>query len=69
MVGYLAQGLICLFYMPLCFQLARYTSEAASRVYADVIKDIDAKQIPDIASAAVPPATKLFYSLPVSVTH
>ena len=52
--------------MPLCFQLARFTSEAASRVYADLGKDIDAGHVPDIAHAQVPPATHLFYNLPVS---
>lgn len=52
-------------YMPLCFQLARFTAEAAARVYFDLGKDIDAGQVPDIASAAVPPATRLYYLLPV----
>lgn len=65
-LGYFIQGLICVVYMPLCFQLARFTSEAASRVYADLGKDIDAGKVPDIAHAIVPPATKLFYNLPVS---
>ncbi len=65
-LGYFAQGLICLVYMPLCFQLARFTAEAASRVYADLAKDIDANQVPDIANAKVPAATRMFYSLPVS---
>lgn len=67
-LAYFVQGLICVVYMPLCFQLARYTSEAASRVYADLAKDIDAGEVPDIAHASVPPATKLFYNLPVSCT-
>ena len=65
-LGYFVQGLICLVYMPLCFQLARFTAEAAARVYLDLGKDIDAGQVPDIASAKVPPATRLFYMLPVS---
>ena len=64
--GYFVQGLICLVYMPLCFQLARFTSEAASRVYCDLAKDIAAGQVPDIADANVPAVTRMFYSLPVS---
>lgn len=64
-VGYFAQGLLCLIYMPLCFQLARYTSEAASRVYADLTKDIDAGEVPDIAHAPVPAVSTVFYNLPV----
>ena len=66
-VGFFLQGLICLVYMPLCFQLSRYTNEAASRVYADLSKDIDAGEVPEIASATVPAGTRLFYALPVSV--
>ena len=62
------QGLICVAYMPLCFQLARFTAEAASRVYADLGKDIDAGEVPDIASFPPAPATRLFYSLPVRAT-
>lgn len=65
-VGYFVQGLLCLIYMPLCFQLARYTSEAASRVYADLTKDIDAGEVPDIAHAPVPAVSTVFYNLPVS---
>lgn len=64
-LGYFLQGLLCVVYMPLCFQLARFTSEAASRVYHDLGKDILAGEVPDIAHAKVPPATQLFYSLPV----
>lgn len=64
-LGYLVQGLICLIYMPLCFQLARFTAEAASRVYADLTKDIDAGEVPDIAHADVPAVSTLFYNLPV----
>lgn len=64
--GYFVQGLICLAYMPLCFQLARFTAEAASRVYCDLAKDIAAGQVPDIAKANVPAVTRMFYSLPVS---
>lgn len=64
-VGYFAQGLLCLIYMPLCFQLARYTSEAASRVYADLTKDIDAGEVPDISSHPVPAVSTVFYNLPV----
>lgn len=63
--GYLVQGLICLVYMPLCFQLARFTAEAASRVYCDLAQDIAAGQVPDIANANVPAVTRMFYSLPV----
>ena len=66
LVGYFAQGLICLVYMPLCFQLARFTAEAASRVYADLAKDITAGHVPDIANANVPAVARLFYCLPVS---
>ena len=64
-LGYFVQGLICLIYMPLCFQLARFTAEAASRVYADLTKDIDAGEVPDIAHADVPAVATLFYNLPV----
>ena len=64
--GYFVQGLICLVYMPLCFQLARFTAEAASQVYCDLAKDIAAGQVPDIANASVPAVTRMFYSLPVS---
>jgi len=64
--GYFVQGLICLVYMPLCFQLARFTAEAASRVYCDLAQDIAAAQVPDIANANVPAVTRMFYSLPVS---
>ena len=64
-VGYFAQGLICLVYMPLCFQIARFIDEAAARVYDDLAKDIDAGLVPEIASAKVPAATRLFYILPV----
>ena len=67
-MGYWVQGLICVVYMPLCFQLARFTSEAASRVYADLGKDIEAGEVPDIASFSPAPATRLFYSLPVRAT-
>ncbi|KAL3150258.1 hypothetical protein ABBQ32_000110 [Trebouxia sp. C0010 RCD-2024] len=67
-VGYFAQGLLCLIYMPLCFQLARYTSEAASRVYADLTKDIDAGEVPDIAHAPVPAVSTVFYNLPENAT-
>ena len=63
--GYFVQGLICLVYMPLCFQLARFTAEAASRVYCDLAQDIAAAQVPDIANANVPAVTRMFYSLPV----
>ena len=63
--GYFVQGLICLVYMPLCFQLARFTAEAASRVYCDLAQDIAAAQVPDIANASVPAVTRMFYSLPV----
>ena len=66
LIGYLAQGLICLVYMPLCFQLARFTAEAASRVYADLAKDIADGHVPDIANANVPAVARLYYSLPVS---
>lgn len=62
--GYFVQGLICLVYMPLCFQLARFTAEAASRVYCDLAQDIAAAQVPDIANASVPAVTRMFYSLP-----
>ena len=65
-MGYFVQASICLLYMPLCFELARFLAEAASRVYADVGKDIDSHQVPDIANAKVPAVAKLFYSLPVS---
>ena len=67
--GYFVQGLICLVYMPLCFQLARFTAEAASQVYCDLAKDIAAGQVPDIADANVPAVTRMFYSLPVSKQH
>lgn len=66
-LAYFVQGLICLIYMPLCFQLARFTAEAASRVYADLTKDIDAGEVPDIAHAEVPAVSTLFYNLPVRV--
>ena len=66
-LAYFVQGLICLVYMPLCFQLARFTAEAASRVYADLTKDIDAGEVPDIAHADVPAVSTLFYNLPVRV--
>ncbi len=59
--GYFVQGLICLVYMPLCFQLARFTAEAASRVYCDLAQDIAAAQVPDIANANVPAVTRMFY--------
>ena len=62
-LGYFLQGLICLVYMPLCFQLSRFTDEAASRIYADLGKDIDAGEVPEIASAKVPAGTRLFYVL------
>lgn len=64
-LGYVVQGLLCLVYMPLCFQLARYTAEAAARVYYDLTKDIDAGEVPDIAHAKVPAVATLFYNLPV----
>ena len=66
-LGYIAQGLICLVYMPLCFQIARFIDEAAARVYYDLAKDIDAGLVPEIASAKVPAATRLFYVLPVKL--
>ena len=64
-IGYFAQGLICLVYMPLCFQIARFIDEAAARVYDDLAKDIDAGLVPEIASAKVPAVARLFYILPV----
>lgn len=67
-LSYFIQGFICLIYMPLCFQLARFTAEAASRVYADLTQDIDAGEVPDIAHADVPAVSTLFYNLPVRVS-
>lgn len=66
LLALLPSALLCLVYMPLCFQLSRFTDEAASRVYADLGRDIDNGEVPDIASAKVPAVTQLFYVLPVS---
>ena len=52
---------MCLLYMPLCHEVARLTSEAAARLWLYTAAELEAGQMPLLATYGVPEPTKRFY--------
>eukprot|EP00891_Asterochloris_glomerata_P008512 jgi/Astpho2/8512/Aster-x1524 len=52
---------MCLVYMPLCHEVARLTSEAAARLWLHAAAELDAGQMPLLATCGVPEVTQRFY--------
>ena len=52
---------MCLLYMPLCHEVARLTSEAAARLWLYAAAELEAGQMPLLATYGVPELTQRFY--------
>lgn len=52
---------MCPVYMPLCHEVARLTSEAAARLWLHAAAELDAGQMPLLATCGVPEVTQRFY--------
>ena len=52
---------MCLLYMPLCHEVARLTSEAAARLWLYAAAELEAGQMPLLATIGVPELTQQFY--------